>query len=97
MEKRKFSAEEKYRILEEAHAPGASIAEVCRRHQISTTLYYYWDKQARKAVLEALRGQGNGNKRDTQIENLQDRLQRMRAVISEITEENLVLKKSLGE
>lgn len=97
MEKRKFSAEEKYRILEEAHAPGASIAEVCRRHQISATLYYHWDKQVRKAALEALRGQGNGRKRDTQIENLQDRLQRMRAVISEITEENLVLKKSLGE
>jgi len=97
MEKRRFSAEEKYQILEEARAPGASIAEVCRRHQISTTLYYYWEKQARKASLEALKGKGNGRKRNNKEEQLKTKIQRLRSVISEITEENLTLKKRLVE
>ena len=34
MAKRKFTAEEKFKILEEARQPGASVAEVCRRYQI---------------------------------------------------------------
>jgi transposase-like protein len=93
MEKRRFAAEEKYRILEEGRAPGASIAEVCRRHQISTALFYYWDKQVKQASMEALKGNGNGRKKDSQVLHLQEKIQRMKSVISEITEENLTLKK----
>jgi transposase len=93
MEKRRFSAEEKFQILEEGRAPGASIAEVCRRHQISTTLFYLWEKQAKKAALEVLRGNGNGRKRNSKEERLQEKIQKLNAVISEITEENLTLKK----
>ncbi len=33
MAKRKFTAEEKFKILEEARQPGASVAEVCWRHR----------------------------------------------------------------
>lgn len=94
MEKRKFSAEEKYQILEEGKTPGASIAEVCRRHQISSTLYYHWEKQAKLGCLEALKGKGNGRKKDTEAETLKEKITRLKSVISEITEENLVLKKS---
>jgi transposase-like protein len=97
MEKRRFSAEEKLQILEEGRAPGASIAEVCRRHQISTTLFYLWEKQAKQAALEILRGNGNGRKRDHKAERLQEKIQKLNAVISEITEENLTLKKRLVE
>jgi len=95
MEKRRFSAEEKFQILEEGRAHGASIAEVCRRHQISSTLFYLWEKQAKKAALEVLRGNGNGRKRDHKVERLQAKIQKLNAVISEITEENLTLKKRL--
>jgi len=70
MGKRRFSAEEKFQILEEGRAPGASIAEVCRRHQISSTLFYLWEKQAKKAALEVLRGNGNGRKRDHTAEQI---------------------------
>jgi transposase len=98
MEKRKFTAEEKYRILEEGRAPGSSIAKVCRRHQISSTLYYNWEKQAKRGTLDALRGNGNGrNKESKAMALLQEKIQRMRSVISEITEENLTLKKKLVE
>jgi transposase len=97
MEKRRFSAEEKFQVLEEGRAPGASIAEVCRRHQISTTLFYLWEKQAKKAALEVLRGNGNGRKRNIREERLQEKIQKLNAIISEITEENLTLKKRLVE
>jgi transposase-like protein len=50
MGKRRFSPEEKYRILEKGRAPGASVAEVCRRYQISSTLFYLWEKQTKQGI-----------------------------------------------
>jgi len=97
MDKRKFSGEEKYRILEEGRQTGASVAEVCRRHQISASLYYKWEREAKQGALEALsskRGKLKGEGRERQLE---EKISRLRAVISEITEENLGLKKTLGD
>jgi transposase-like protein len=98
MTKRQFKPEAKYRILEEARQPGTSVAEVCRRHQIASSLFYKWEAEARKGALEALdnkKRQGdNGKSRESELEA---KLSRMRAVISEITEENLQLKKTLGD
>lgn len=97
MAKRKFTAEEKFKILEEARQPGASVAEVCRRYQIVSSLFYKWESEARKGALEALNNKkrrANGKDRETKLE---DKINRMRAVISEITEENLHLKKTLGD
>ena len=97
MAKRKFTAEEKFKILEEARQPGASVAEVCRRYQIVSSLFYKWESEARKGALQALNNKKrrtNGKDRETKLE---DKINRMRAVISEITEENLYLKKTLGD
>jgi len=97
MAKRKFTAEEKFKILEEARQPGASVAEVCRHYQIVSSLFYKWESEARKGALEALNSKKrrtNGKNRETELE---DKINRMRAVISEITEENLHLKKTLGD
>ena len=97
MAKRKFTAEEKFKILEEARQPGASVAEVCWRYQIVSSLFYKWESEARKGALEALNSKKrrtNGKNRETELE---DKINRMRAVISEITEENLHLKKTLGD
>ena len=97
MAKRKFTAEEKFKILEEVRQPGTSVAEVCRRCQIVSSLFYKWESEARKGALEALNSKKrrtNGKNRETELE---DKINRMRAVISEITEENLHLKKTLGD
>ena len=38
---------EELRILEEAQQPGVQIADLCRRHGISTSQFYGWREQAR--------------------------------------------------
>jgi transposase len=97
MAKRHFSPEEKYRILEEGRQPGGSIAEVCRRYQVSSSLFYKWEAEARRGALAALAGKKGKGKADNEKQHLQEKISRLRAVISEITEENLGLKKTLGE
>jgi transposase len=43
--RRRWSDEERQRILTEAFSPGACVAEVCRRHDISTALIYTWRRK----------------------------------------------------
>jgi len=47
--RRRWSEEERLQILSEAFAPGACVAEVCRRHDISSALIYTW----RRKLLDA--------------------------------------------
>ncbi len=54
--KRKYTVAEKMRVLEEARAPGATVAEVLRRHQLDAATFYRWEKQAKEGMREALEG-----------------------------------------
>lgn len=46
--RRRWSEEERLQILHEAFLPGACVAEVCRRHDISTALIYTWRRKIRE-------------------------------------------------
>ncbi|MBC2669713.1 transposase [Novosphingobium piscinae] len=51
--RRRRSEEERLRVLTEAFSPGACVAEVCRRHDISTSLIYTWRSKLRRAHADA--------------------------------------------
>jgi transposase len=46
--RRRWSEEERLQILTEAFSPGACVAEVCRRHDISSALIYTWRRKIRE-------------------------------------------------
>jgi len=50
--RRRWSEEERVRILTEAFSPGACVAEVARRHDVSTALIYTWRSKVRQSVAE---------------------------------------------
>lgn len=93
--RKKRSPDEKMQILEEVEKSGAQISEVCRRHGISNGQYYLWKEMVRKAALEAFRNSGKHKNgiTDYEKEKLRTENERMKAVIVEITAENLDLKK----
>jgi len=91
------TADEKLRILEEAQQPGVQIAELCRRHGIGTSQFYTWREQARqgaKAALSQPAGRKGQSKVDAAVERLTAERDRLRAVVAEITAENLDLRKN---
>jgi transposase len=47
--RRSWSAEEKRQIVDEAMAPGASVAEIARRHGVNANLVFTWCKAVRSA------------------------------------------------
>ena len=51
--RRRWSNEERLQILADAFAPGARVADACRRHDVSTGLVYTW----RRKLLDAGAGQ----------------------------------------
>jgi transposase len=49
--RRRWSFEEKLRIVAEAEQPGFGIAEIARRYEISRGLLWNWRSQIRRGVL----------------------------------------------
>lgn len=92
---RRWTAEEKLRILEEARQTGQAVSAVCRHYQIAPGQLYAWEKQARQGALEALRNGQRGHKRPDPNERLQAEIERLRMVIAELSAENLQLKRGL--
>jgi len=91
--RRRFTAEEKLSILEEARQSGQSISEVCRRHQLAAGQFYAWERQARQGALAALKNSKPGRKAPDPTEPLQAQILRLQAVVTELSAENLDLKK----
>jgi transposase len=45
--RRRWSAEDRFRILQAAFSPGAVVADVARQYDVCTTLIYKWRQNAR--------------------------------------------------
>lgn len=95
--RRQFSPDEKLKILEEARAPGATVAAVLRQYQVDAPSFYKWERDAKAGAREALTAKRRSalDARDAEIERLKAELTRKRELIAEIAEENLTLKKGL--
>jgi transposase len=81
--RRKFSAEEKIRIVLEGLRGNVSVSELCRREGISPTIYYRWSKD----FLDAGK---NGLTRDTKRDANDEEVRRLRV-------DNEDLKRGLAE
>ena len=94
--KRKYTVEEKVRILEEARQPNTSVAEVLRRHQVDPATYYRWEKVAREGMKRALEGRtGDPRVLEKEVERLRGEVEKKSRIIAEVVEENLGLKRGV--
>src|SRR5271154_1605342 len=93
--RRKWAAAEKLRIVLAGMTPGIEIADLCRREGVSPTQFYGWKKQllaSAGAIFQEKRAKPSGVETRMARDN-----ERFKAVIAEITAENLDLKKTLSE
>jgi len=97
-EYRRFTAEQKLEILDEAAQPGVTVSEVCRRHGLAPSVLYRWRAVAQGGSAVALKRDAQRaprkRKDDPEIRHKTE-MDRLRAVIAEITAENLELKKKI--
>ncbi len=93
--RRKFSPEEKIRIVLEGLRGEQSVAEVCRREGIAANLYYRWSKDFLESGKKQLAGDTVREATSGEVKELRAENSELKEVVAEITLKNRVLKKSL--
>jgi transposase-like protein len=96
-QRRKFTVQQKFDIVKEGLLSGASVSEVCRRHGISNVVFYQWQKKFFQGAMEGLKPKERSTKNNSVEQKQRERINRLESVITEITEENLTLKKTFGK
>ena len=94
--RRKYSAEEKIRIVLEGLKGEETIAELCRREGISPNLYYNWSKEFLEAGKRRLMGDTKREATSHEVIELRHENGELKEVVAELTLDNRLLKKKLG-
>ena len=95
--RRHFSAEDKIRIVLEGLRGEESIAELCRREGIATSMYYGWSKEFLEAGKKRLAGDTTRAATSDEVKALRREAQSLKEVVADLTLENRLLKKSMNE
>jgi transposase len=93
--RRRFSAEEKIRIVLEGLRGEESIAALCRREGIASNLYYRWSKEFLESGKKRLAGDTVREATSDEVRKLRTENRELKEVVAELTLKNRVLKKSL--
>jgi len=93
--RKKYSAEEKIRIVLEGLRGEAGIAELCRREGISANLYYRWSKEFLEAGKRRLQGDTVREATSSEVVELRSENDQLKQLVAELSLKNRVLKKSL--
>lgn len=93
--RKKYSAEEKVRIVLEGLRGESTVAELCRREGIHANMYYKWSKEFLEAGKQRLVGDTKREADSREVEEMRSENEQLKAVVAELTLKNRVLKKSL--
>lgn len=93
--RKKYSAEEKVRIVLEGLRGEDKITELCRREGIHPNMYYKWAKEFLEAGKQRLVGDTKREADSHDVEELRSENDQLKAVVAELTLKNRMLKKSL--
>lgn len=92
---RKYSAEEKIRIVLAGLRGEESIATLCRREGIAESLYYKWSKEFLEAGKRRLSGDTERQATSPEVKDLRLEALALKECVADLTLENRLLKKSM--
>ena len=93
--RRKFSSEEKIRIVLDGLRGESSIAELCRQECINSNLYYRWSKDSLEAGEKRLSGDTVREANNDEVVDLRKENTNLKQAVAELYLRNDWLKKSL--
>ena len=93
--RRKFTSEEKIRIVLEGLKGEASIAELCRREGIVSNLYYRWSKDFLEAGKKRLQGDTAREATSGEVVGLRQENEQLKQLVAELSLKYRLVKKSL--
>lgn len=94
--RKKYSSEEKIRIVLEGLRGEESIAEICRKEGIQPNVYYKWSKDFLEAGKKRLQGDTVREATSSEVGDLKKENDQLKALVAELSLKNRVLKKTLS-
>ncbi|MCF8379412.1 MAG: transposase [Bacteroidales bacterium] len=94
--RKKYSSEEKIRIVLEGLRGEDSIAELCSREGINANVYYKWSKDFLEAGKKRLNGDTKREANSNEVHKLKGENFDLKQLVAELSLENRMLKKSLN-
>jgi transposase-like protein len=98
--RRNRTPEQKAAILKRHHLDKVPVSQLCNENELQPSVFYEWQRQLFERAPTALTSP-TGTNREKQLEEkigaLEAKLARKDAVIAEVSEELVALKKELGE
>lgn len=97
--RRKLSPDQKFKIIKEQMTTKTSISDICKKYDIVPSQFYKWQEKFLSGALESFKKSDDGPTKAElrKIEEQEKKIQRMQSAITEIIQENIELKKSLGD
>jgi transposase-like protein len=97
--RKKYSPEQKVAILKKHLVDKIPLSDICDQHGLHPTVFYRWQKMFFENGPAAFTGtkESEVSRFEKKISALENKLTRKNEVLSELMEEHVALKKSLGE
>lgn len=98
--RRQYAAQEKMSILRRHLVDGVPVSDLCDELGLQPTVFYRWQKTLFENGTSLFEKRSNGKRQQAEerrIQALEAKLRRKNEVLSELMEEHVALKKSLGE
>ena len=92
--RKKYSSEEKIRIVLEGLRGEMSIAELCRKEGIHENVYYKWSKDFLEAGKKRLQGDTAREATSGEVVDLKKENEQLKSLVADLSLKNRVLKKS---
>ncbi len=93
--RRRFSPEDKIRIVLQGLRGEDSIAELCRREGLHQNQYYRWSKEFLEAGRKRLAGDIERGATSGEVQTLREQAVQLKEALAEAMLENRLLKKSV--
>jgi transposase len=100
--RRNHSSEQKAALLKRHHIDKVPVSDICDETKLQPSVFYHWQRhlfENAAQVFETPRKNSSNREQELQarVDHLEARLAKKDAVIAEISEEYVKLKKELGE
>ena len=93
--RKKYSPEEKIRIVLEGLRGDQTVAALCRQEGIHANIYYKWMKEFMEAGKARLKGEQTRGATKGEVDRLKQENAQLREAVADLTVEARTLKKSL--
>ena len=92
--RRRYSAEEKRRIVDETRAPGQSVSSVSRRYGVSSSQVFKWRRLVEEGTMSVL-GADEAVVPESDVKVLKGRIRELERLLGRKTLENEILKEGI--